>query len=712
VTDNSAQNPVSRIGNPPAKVDLTKLPPERARASFRALILANPNYFGNVTGSQFKPVLNIVSDTTYEELHCVGFQPALNRLEAVVHVNQSTGYGGDVCSSGSREYVRFYLSYDNGATWQDQGSVSFAVYDVPGNKPLEYAATLELQPPPAEKLCFIQNLPKVRAILSWNNDPPPNTPAFTPVWGNVVDAHIQIEGLDLIVLADVLQEANVSLPIELASSIDLSQSVHTAKAKALSAGELVALYQGTKVPSHRFLFAEFQQLLAHPPLTQTLMTATPSLPLAGLGVNVGDAVAGLLGTSGDTTYEELDCVGLDFNRDAVVGVLKVKQPGGYLGGPCTAGSQEYVAFWVDWGDGKGWTYAGTASVSVHDFSSIPLDGLEYSVYLPVDIVSHMQPCGSGAKTARVRAILSWETPPPPSNPDYVPVWGNRDDTLVLVRPGTAPTACMANISIIGGIGIGQIDTGSTGYTVPNALFALQGTPADPWVPARQCPFGARIVIQGYPCVGYKYRVKVRDVTAGGLPIILTDQIWTVDNNGNGTWRSPDGSGFFTYVGTSDNIDNVLAYWDSSGDDLWEVMLELADASDNVLNWTPQYRVQLDNTAPIAAIHIDSGGDCKQFTAGATINGHFVAQDANFGVFGLSTLPASVNPNEPTTATPATSETAPSPGNPWQLNTDTPDEMPPCGYVVHLDVWDRSILNSAPGNHNYNSADVGFCLLIS
>ena len=37
----------------------------RERAQFRAFILANPNYFGNVTVSPFEPVLEIQSNTTY-----------------------------------------------------------------------------------------------------------------------------------------------------------------------------------------------------------------------------------------------------------------------------------------------------------------------------------------------------------------------------------------------------------------------------------------------------------------------------------------------------------------------------------------------------------------------------------------------------------------------------------------------------------------------
>ena len=127
----------------------------------------------------------------------------------------------------------------------------------------------------------------------------------------------------------------------------------------------------------------------------------------------------------------------------------------------------------------------------------------------------------------------------------------------------------------------------------------------------------------------------------------------------------------------------------------------------MLATTPKYLIQLDNTAPAAAIHIDSSGDCKQFAQGTTITGHFVAQDLHFGAFSLLTLPTSLSPNEPTTATPATSQTASAPGDVWQLVTSG---MGTCGYVIDLQVSDNSIVGSGPGGHNYNTQQVGFCLV--
>src|SRR5579863_8371745 len=91
---------------------LALLRPEHARENLHLLLLANPNYFGNLKDSPFKPVLNIAGDSNYETLGCVGYSEALKRLEAVVSINQVSGYNGGLCATGSQEYVRFYLSFD------------------------------------------------------------------------------------------------------------------------------------------------------------------------------------------------------------------------------------------------------------------------------------------------------------------------------------------------------------------------------------------------------------------------------------------------------------------------------------------------------------------------------------------------------------------------------------------------------------------------
>jgi hypothetical protein len=170
---------------------------------------------------------------------------------------------------------------------------------------------------------------------------------------------------------------------------------------------------------------------------------------------------------------------------------------------------------------------------------------------------------------------------------------------------------------------------------------------------------------------------------------------------------------FDYLPVSQNLLSMLySQWAPSGDDLWQVRLELFTGGGVFLGSTAGHKLQLDNTAPSTVtsppmldIHIDSGGDCKDFTVGVVVNGHFVARDIHFGHYNLVTLPASMSPNNPAPSSDNT-QTAPLPGDLWSLNTAG---MAPCGYVVVLQAWDRSIVDSHPGSHNYNQDDVGFCL---
>ena len=220
------------------------------RAKFLHKLLINPNYFGNLGDSPFKPVQQIKSNTTYEELKCVGFNPELSQLEGVVWIKQPGGYDGGICTSGSQEYVSFFLSYDNGATWLPQGTVHFAVYDVTGPHPLEYAVRLPIQP--KREICFLANLPLVRAILSWNAAP--TGPNATPVWGNVIESRIQIPGFFLeIPLPVLLDEAKLKLPADVAAIIAPDAAIKLGAPKALSAAELLTLYANAKVPTHRSL---------------------------------------------------------------------------------------------------------------------------------------------------------------------------------------------------------------------------------------------------------------------------------------------------------------------------------------------------------------------------------------------------------------------------------------------------------------------------
>ena len=55
-------------------------------------------------------------------------------MEATFSIKNSYGYSGDLCTAGSREYVRFYLDFHDGAGFIDQGNVAINVHDIPAGK--------------------------------------------------------------------------------------------------------------------------------------------------------------------------------------------------------------------------------------------------------------------------------------------------------------------------------------------------------------------------------------------------------------------------------------------------------------------------------------------------------------------------------------------------------------------------------------------------
>ena len=114
----STQNPGTGACAP---VVAEPLPPERRH--FRTLLAVNPNYFGNLEESPFAVVKPVKGNTTYEALKCVGFDPQFDQLNAVVWTLRPNGDGGGLCAPGTEEFVRFYVSFDEGATWRVFASV-------------------------------------------------------------------------------------------------------------------------------------------------------------------------------------------------------------------------------------------------------------------------------------------------------------------------------------------------------------------------------------------------------------------------------------------------------------------------------------------------------------------------------------------------------------------------------------------------------------
>jgi len=317
----------------------------------------------------------------------------------------------------------------------------------------------------------------------------------------------------------------------------------------------------------------------------------------------------------------------------------------------------------------------------------------------------------------------------------IPYWGNRLDVHVQLPPGEPTPPLDARIRNIGGIAVEDVETGlgGTGMTRtsgPPVHFAHSPALVDSL--QRACPFGGLLIVEGSFWFGNKYRVSVR--REGDPPGVVTyvSTPFDVERVTTGFSHQTVGpGGYFTYLDPALHFDRTLALWYSGGDERWFVQLEIRDLADNPVGMSPEYLIQLDNTAPFVDIEITSpGGDCADFTQGTTVEGLFVATDLHFGGWGLGTRPntATIPSNAPVAdpAFPPTSDTPPrvppSPAPPpwtgghgWKLHTvptGTPPvgvTMRPCGYVVEVSASDRSIVNSHPDLHNTNTTDTGLCL---
>lgn len=673
---------------------------EPERAQFSKLLLENPNYFGTMPTSPLEPVMKMAGNAKYEEITCIGFNPKLDILEATVQVKLPYGYGGGLCTAGTTEYVRFFIDYGDG--WENAGLAAFNAHDIPSgkdcagqpDKPLSYVVTHRIEP--RRKHCTVPMLPKVRAILSWEVEPPDDDPDWPMVWGNVLERSIQIRPRWWKVL-ELLRMGGLKLdmiPAELAAVKDEVIPQPEPEPVPLATLFREVGYEG--VEPHRFGFAEMQAVLAsaatNPQWIQAKIDEWKELDL-----DWSAAIEELCAKAGNVAYEELDCLGLEYNLEWLVASFRIKRPSGYCGNLCQKGSQEHIAFWADWDDKCEWTYLGTVRVNVHDIAKIPEDGLHYTALLPVNLDEKRQPCEK-PKIARVRAVLSWNTPPSTDNADEIPYWGNRLDAHVQIRPGKPidPKHPEPIIGFLGGIPISKIGA-LNGLTTSDAHFAFNGLAPDAL--GRPCPFGGRVVVQG-PCYpGKKYQVQVRKVGDTAWTTVTTKmKLWDLTGT-IATSQVPDSAGFFTFKPFHLNVNNLLAWWDTTGDDLWEIKLELQGVVG-----ADVHHIQLDNTGPTVDIHIDSGGDCKDFVKGATIDGHFVARDAYFGEFKLYTTPYAAPAGMLIPAS-GTTQTALAPGDSWTLDTAT---MKPCGYVVVVWTKDRAIVNSAWVGHR-RSKSVGFCL---
>lgn len=698
---------MSKIIKTPVVIPAAKLPKERTE--FLSMLAKNPNYFGNISGSKLKPIVKIAGNISYEQLTCVGYNPDTKNLEATIAIHKSSGYSGGLCSNGSIEYVRFYADYHDGNGYIDQGVGAIRVYDIPAAKdctnqsifPLTYTVTLKRTEDKA-KFCETPVLPTIKAILSWNSMPPANSPNWTPVWGNIKIADVQLKPKFKFIFP---------LDIDFTSYFDLAAKYPELSTKKLSEitgfnlkdlqpqklklnlQELSKISIANKVPASRFAFKSAINMVKYPNSEISVMEKTL---LSDLKIDVNKLIDQLTiplpkdTTKANVDYEELECIGLDNNLEHLVATIRIKKKAGYSGSLCSAGSKEYVSFWIDWGTCT-WEYLNTMQITVHDID-MPNDSLYYSVALPLDTTFRKKLC-SLPNIVRVRSVLSWNTAPSTTNPDKLEFYGNRVDSHVQIKAGEAidPNGLKPLFTILGGIDVAHIDD-ATGLTKPGSFFAFNGLS----VPT-SAPFGGEIVING-PCYpGQKYKIKVTNLSTG-----VANYLSHTVNNIVG-WLpvapyvqysdlSVDAQGWYTYLPSDKNILNIVMRFNPGTNDKLLVELELKGVAGSFAKV-----IQIDNVGPVASLHIDDNGDCTFYKKGDIITGHFSVEDAYIDYWSLGSTWGITTPAVNTGVT-----NTPLGGVPFTIQTPANTQFP-CG-AVYLSAVDKTIVNSQAVGHR---VDLGY-----
>ncbi len=138
-------------------------------------------------------------------------------------MKKNIGYSGDLCDPGSKEYVSFWIDWNDQCQWQYLNTVELNVHDIKmEGDSLCYSVSLPLNATHYRKLCTDPNVVRVRGVLSWNIPPSTTDPDKLEFYGNRVDAHIQIKPGFVIEPGEVIPLFNIIGGIDVAHVDDAS----------------------------------------------------------------------------------------------------------------------------------------------------------------------------------------------------------------------------------------------------------------------------------------------------------------------------------------------------------------------------------------------------------------------------------------------------------------------------------------------------------
>lgn len=592
---------------------------ENERLQFKHLTTINPNYFGNIIekeiAAQYPTVYQMTNNTKYEELLCVGLYPEDNTLEAVIEIKLPYGYKGSLCTAGSKEYVAFYIDYDDGEGFVSVGSATEVnvhnLASVNGGH-LFYAVRKPFIPK-KYKACITPQVVKVRAILSWEKLP--TGPNYPPVWGNVVDTWVQIKPLEIFPLVypvptyeyKVIEEIDFIPPIEKYLIMGDKEEIKELIDKSIE--EEKRIKKEGKVEKQRF---EFKKLITQNPNyfgsiskstdKNEIMKAIYKLPqktIKDILTFDPDELVPVETLLQNKKYEELHCVGLYPNNDLLEAVIEIKLPYGFSGDLCKLGSKEYVAFYIDWG--SGYDYIATSTVAVHDIPEVQDKPLHYAVKAKIhDIEDKLKAC-TLENIVKVKAILSWNKDPTPYGHTHEPTWGNVLTVNIQIRPEDGESA-KCDIEIVNEVHIDEISQsgGDAGLAIKlnEENIAVLGTFDRPFGGIVAC--WGNINVQGTEYYRFRYSVDngVNWINVTDKRIARSPSSWSPIIE-----RTPDIDGWFSKKDYETDVENysltALIHWRSYGKEgKYLLRLELGDENKNTLfGQTHDISLILDNTNP-------------------------------------------------------------------------------------------------------------------
>ncbi len=691
----------------------------------RQLFLLNPYIQSIQTGKGI---------TNWEQVTCAGYNPYYQRLDAVVNIKQPTGYSGNLCSNGSKEYVRFFVDFKDGAGFQDMGLTDFKVADIPNSPPgpqhpISYLAFLIIDDKNYRKFleCNKAVIPTLRVVLSWNAVPS-SDPNHIPYYGNRIDVDIQLARKTRIWWKDIVELANIK---NFASIIDSNLEIPL-KAPVVEKAEILFKQNAASdVPVNRTFYSTIGAKLNS---TVDFSKASSVLDISSLDVFDFDINSFYdffyaEGKKANVNFEELTCIGLNTLTDRLGAVIHIKRLSGFNGDLCTKGSYEHVAFWADWNnDGTYDQYLGTVSLNVHDISNIPDEGLFYTVQLPVDVTNKLREC-SNPNIVRIRAVLSWESLPSTTNPNELNHWGNYKDALVQLRPQFQPgTGIHSAIHYVGNVDRFSIDPVSHLHNAGSASIY------------NNRPWGGRINFKGVidrngfgGIIEYRLLVKkLTDPDSSFVPV-STSETFSLDDIFTPAGAFPDpqtnADGWYIYKQNPNiglyNTNSLLATWNSSGmtDGPYTIRFVHTDEFSNEVI-ADQFTIMVCNKgmsiSPTANAVVDTtkdldlvidGGDCHSYSSdNPGITGHLRAIHPYFAWWSLEIQPTSHTHGTVPSPVSRTHSAIGDNGDanaPWTLDTNPLD---PCGYTVSLHVRSRVILNSSTSFPYYGPKAVGFAKL--